>query len=75
MTYGPIIEKQARVKLDEMVDWLIEQGFPWDWNTTIPAPAFLLDELAVRFGDDWGSTGQAADALREVQPFKERESV
>lgn len=47
---------QARSQLDTIVKWLVDNGFPYDWHSTVPAPAFLraplVAEYAHRDGED-----------------------
>lgn len=46
--------------VSDVVDWLVATDFPYDWNTSVPAPAALRTLLAEAYSardgesvDDW----------------------
>ena len=57
-------------ELREVAEWLRAGGFPYDWSSTIPAPAFLRTLLADAWNDHEGvheSGADYADSLRAEQ--------
>ena len=45
----------------EIAVWLVDTGFPFDWDTSKKAPEWLLDELAL----EWHRVDQAHDETIE----------
>lgn len=56
-------------KLDQIVEWLIETGFPHNWSTTIPAPAWLVEPLAAAYRDPADDLFDVAAIIRSEQDF------
>lgn len=54
---------------EAIIEWLGQQGFPYDWHSTTPAPACLLRPLA----EWWAATdGSNHDVYEETMQYEQQ---
>lgn len=59
--------RKRRAEVDLLCDWLVEQGFPYDWHTEKAAPRWLLLPLA----EAWVRKEQAGEEPPTVEDWME----